>query len=213
MTPSRYIRFIVCLSLVIVIFSRPTTASACSCVRPGLPAQEFQRAKAVFTGIVLRIVDEYVPVFSTLDRLSIAIGQQPYFWLQAGRYVGYRVDFAVKNSWKGIEKTTVIVDTGYGMGDCGYPFLLGNEYLVYASYPGGMPNNYWITSICSGTTEISTATEDLNYLNPLPKISLNPSMQVFGLPLGMVLSLMVLFLIAVMIFLYAHTQHVLRSKD
>lgn len=212
MTTSIYVRFIVCLSLIVVIFARPTTASACSCVGPGLPVQEFQRAKAVFTGGVFRMVDEYVPVFSTLDRISTAIGQHPYFRLQAGRYVGYRVYFDVKNAWKGIEKTTVIIDTGYGMGDCGYPFIVGNDYLVYASYPYGIPNNYWVTSICSGTAEISAATEDLTYLNTLPKIALNPSTQIFGLPIGMAVLLMILFLIAVMIFLYAHTQQVLRSK-
>lgn len=213
MTITIYFRFVVCLSLIVVVLAHPTTAAACSCTRPGLPAQGFRESNAVFTGKVLGIVDEYVPIFSTIDRILIAIGEQPYFWSQAGRYVGYRIYFGVYNSWKGVEKTTVMVDTGYGMGDCGYPFALNNDYLVYASYPYGFPDNYWVTSICSRNAEISAATEDLRYLNTFPKVSLNPSMQIFGLPISTVAFWAVFILIAVVMFLNARKPHGLRARD
>lgn len=213
MTTYKYVRVVVCLSLIIVLLARPTTASACSCSAPGLPAQEFRESNAVFTGRVLRIVDEYVPVFSSLDRILTAIGKQPYFWIQAGRYVGYRIYFGIINSWKGVAETTVVVDTGYGMGDCGYPFAVSNDYLVYASYPYGIPDNYWVTSICSRNAEISTATEDLRYLDTLPRLTLKPAIQIFGLPLDVVASWVVFLLIAVVIFLYAGKRHMLRVKD
>jgi hypothetical protein len=213
MKTTKYIRVVVCLSLMIVLLAHPTTASACSCAGPSSPTQEFQESNAVFTGKVLRIVDEYVPIFSTLDRVLTAIGQQSYFWSQAGRYVGYRIYFGVNSSWKGIAKTTVMIDTGYGAGDCGYPFAVNNDYLVYASYPYGIPDNYWVTSICSRNAEISAAREDLRYLNTLPTLSLNPSIQIFGLPLSVVALWVIFFLVAIVIFLYAHRRHVLGWED
>jgi len=213
MTTPQYARLVVCLSLITVSLARPTSASACSCVKSGLPAREFQESHAVFTGQVLRIVDEYVPVFSTLDRILTAIGQQPYFWVQAGRYVGYRIYFRVHNSWKGVEKTTVLVDTGYGMGDCGYPFAVSNDYLVYASYPYGIPDDYWVTSICARNSEISSvAATDLRYLNTLPQLPLTSSNQIFSLPIGAVSICMVFILIATVVFLYTYKPGLLRGK-
>jgi len=213
MTPSKYIRVVVCLSLFIVLLAHPTTASACSCFAPGLPAQEFRESNAVFTGRVLRIVDEYVPVFSSLDRILTAIGKQPYFWIQAGRYVGYRIYFGVINSWKGVAKTTVVVDTGYGMGDCGYPFAVSNDYLVYASYPYGIPDNYWVTSICSRNAEVSASVTDLRYLNTLPRLPLTYSIQIFGLPIGTVAVWVGVVLIAAVMFLYTYKPRVFRGKS
>lgn len=212
MSTSQSVRFILCMSLLVNMFARPTTASACSCVKSSLPDQEFQKSNAVFTGKVLGIVDEYVPVYSAMDRILVAIGEQPYFWLKAGRYVGYRVHFRVHNSWKGVEQTTVLVDTGYGMGDCGYPFAVSSDYLVYASHPYGIPDNYWVTSICSRNAEISAAGTDLRYLNTLPLLPLRSSIQIFGLPAGVVTLWAVFFLIAVGIFVYRQKQHSFRSE-
>lgn len=210
MTTYQYVRLLVCLSLIVVSLAYPTTASACSCGGPGLPAQEFRKFSAVFTGRVLSIVDEYVPIFSTLDRILTALGKQPYFWVRAGKYVGYRIHFRVNHSWKGVEKTTTTVDTGYGMGDCGYPFTVGDDYLVYASYPYGIPENYWVTSICSRNAEISAATEDLRYLSSLSTLPLSSSNQIFGLPIGIVVVWAVLVLVTTVIFLCTHKPRALR---
>ena len=212
MSTSQSVRFILCMSLLVNMFARPTTASACSCVKSSLPDQEFQKSNAVFTGKVLGIVDEYVPVYSAMDRILVAIGEQPYFWLKAGRYVGYRVHFRVHNSWKGVEQTTVLVDTGYGMGDCGYPFAVSSDYLVYASHSYGIPDNYWVTSICSRDAEISAAGTDLRYLNTLPLLPLRSSIQIFGLPAGVVTLWAGFFLFAVGIFVYRQKQHSFRSE-
>lgn len=201
MTIYQFIRVVICLNLIMITLAVPTTASACSCVEPRFPSQAFQKSNAVFTGTVLRIVDEYDPIFSTLDRVLTAIGKQPYFWVRSGKYVGYRVYFHVHQSWKGVEKSNVMIDTGYGMGDCGYSFTLSNDYLVYASYPYGIPDNYWVTSICSRNAEISAATTDLRYLSTLPTLSLSSSMQIFGLPIGTVAVWVVLILTATVIFL------------
>jgi hypothetical protein len=206
----KYVRGVLCLSLLLISLARPTSARACSCRGPGLPAQAFREAHAVFTGRVIRIVDEYVPIYSTLDRILTAIGEQPYFWVQAGRYVGYRIYLRVNHSWKGVEKTTVVVDTGYGKGDCGYPFAVSNDYLVYASYPYGIPENYWVTSICSRNSEISAAATDLKYLNDLPGLQLTSASQIFGLPLGAWAAWVVLLLVAGLVFLFAPRPHASR---
>ncbi len=202
MNATTYFRFIVCLSLTIGLLAYPTRASACSCVQPGLPAQELRESQAVFTGKVLRIVDEYRPVFSMVDKVLTTLRQPPYFWTHAGKYVGYRIYFGVNDSWKGVEETTVVVDTGYGMGDCGYPFVVSNDYLVYASYPYGIPNNYWVTSICSRNAELSAAIDDLRYLKTLPTLSLARSIQIFGLPVETVLLWTTIILISGALFAY-----------
>lgn len=213
MTVSRYIRLIVCVSLFVISFARPIRAWACSCVKPGLPEQGFREANAVFTGKVLGIVDEYVPVYSTLDRILVAMGERPHFWIRAGRYVGYRVHFRVHRSWKGIEQTTALVDTGYGMGDCGYPFAVSNDYLVYASHPYGIPDNYWVTSVCSRNAELPAANNDLRYLTTLPSLPLRFSIQIFGLPAGTVALWTIFFLTAVVFFVYGHRQQSVRTED
>jgi hypothetical protein len=200
------------MNLLVIIFARPTSARACSCVKPGLPDQEFQKSNAVFTGKVLGIVDEYVPVYSMLDRILVAMGEPAYFWPRAGRYVGYRVHFLVQNSWKGVEQKTVLVDTGYGMGDCGYPFAVSSDYLVYASHPYGIPDNYWVTSVCSRNAEIYAAGTDLSYLSTLPSLPLRSSLQIFGLPVSTVALWAVFFLTAVVFFAYGQRPQSLRSE-
>ena len=137
-----------------------------------------------------------------VDKVLTTIRQPPYFWSHAGKYVGYRIYFGVNDAWKGVEESTVVVDTGYGMGDCGYPFVENNDYLVYASYPYGIPDNYWVTSICSRNTELAAATEDLRYLKDLPTLALSRSAQLFGLPQELAIMWMTVVLVSVAIFAY-----------
>jgi hypothetical protein len=164
------------ISLFFVIFIDPSPVSACSCITPGSPAEEFTEQDAVFAGKVIRIVDNYAPYFSTIDSVLHTLGSQRslfgYFFLKDERLYGFDVFFKVLNSWKGVEKTFIKVNTGRGGGDCGYSFILDQEYLVYASYAYGIPNNYWVTSICSRNAILPEATEDLNYLNTLPEMKL-----------------------------------------
>ena len=202
MTLAKYIRSLVCMGLLLGLFAQPKPASACSCAVTGLPDQEFKKFNAVFTGRVVRIVDEYMPVFSAFDSILRALGQPPYFWTKSGRFVGYRVSFRVNQSWKGITERTVAVDTGYGMGDCGYSFTVNNDYLVYASFPYGMPANYWVTSICSRSTEISAAAQDLKYLNTVPNLSLQSSLQNIRIIFSQIVLALALIFPTLMIFFY-----------
>jgi hypothetical protein len=53
--------------------------------------------------------------------------------------VSYAVHFTVEEGFRGggVMGGQIVVDTGFGGGDCGYPFVPGTRYLVYASVHGG----------------------------------------------------------------------------
>jgi len=69
--------------------------------------------------------------------------------------------------FRGFQLSQVTVETGYGGGDCGYPFEIGQSYLVYAHRT---PEGHLTTSICSRTRPAREATEDLAYLRSLADI-------------------------------------------
>jgi len=56
-----------------------------------------------------------------------------------GPPVSHAVHFTVEESFRGggVMGSQIVVDTGFGGGDCGYPFVPGTRYLVYASGTGG----------------------------------------------------------------------------
>ena len=172
MATFQYIRIAVCLCIFFNLFFHPLPVSACSCVERGTLFAEFSQHDAIFTGKVLRIVDNYTPIYSTVDDILIKLGFSPYFFYKGGKLWGYSVFFNVIESWKGVQTTIVQVDTGYGMGDCGYSFRPDREYLIYASHAYGVVDDYWVTSICSRKADLKAANEDLNYLNSKRSLSL-----------------------------------------
>jgi len=82
--------------------------------------------------------------------------------------------FTVQNNFKGALNSVVYVNTGLGGGDCGYPFKIGESYLVFA-YEHNL--NYY-TDICTRTAEYSNSKLNLIFLDNLPQ-SLETS-YVFG---------------------------------
>ncbi len=123
------------------------TASACTCVDAGPPCQAYGAFAAVFSGRVIEI-----------DSLTI----------EDGPLKGYSqklVRFAVNQSFRGISGTSVEAITGNGGGDCGYPFKVGESYLVYA-YQDPKDNKLY-AGICSRTRLLSEADEDLQYIQSL----------------------------------------------
>lgn len=173
------VRLLMCVVIVISFFSNPTSVYACSCEAGVTLSTDYERHDAVFTGKVFRIVDNYYPVFSTLDNVFQKLGFIPYFFYEGGRNFGYSIFFKVLDSWKGVEQDAVEVDTGYGSGDCGYNFQTGNEYLIYASNAYGIEGNYWVTGICGRTALLSDANEDLEYLGSFPKLKLKPTLPIY----------------------------------
>lgn len=211
MIRSNYLRIIICLVFLFVLFAYPSPAKACSCLEPGPPSSEFYRADSIFTGRVIRIIDNYQPVFSFLDQAMIKLGIRSYRFYE-GRFYGYSVFFAVDKSWKGVQETVVEIHTGYGGGDCGYSFTVGQDYLVYANYAYGKPGNYWMTGICSRTAESANATDDFNYLTTLPTLPLNSGFPIPWTEKDLVF-LLVLLLITTGIVIFIKRRQQQHSSD
>jgi hypothetical protein len=82
-----------------------------------------------------------------------------------GPQYGQDVRFEVAGYWKGLPLRTLEVRTGFGGGDCGYPFEAGKSYRVYAftvsrppsSSAPAAPVEYLSTNICSRTMESMSA--------------------------------------------------------
>jgi hypothetical protein len=103
------------------------------------PAIALAQVEAVFSGVVLR---------SSEPR---DLGQPDPWPVQ--------VTFQVTRRWKGPVADTLVIRTGEGGGDCGFPFQVGAEYLVYASGKDAL-----YTSICHRTRLLLAAKEDLEAL-------------------------------------------------
>ena len=136
------------LACVILLLCSARTINACSCLDSGPPCQAFGSASAIFSGRVTEIS-------------SITGNAKP------GQ--NYRkkllVRFVVSQSYRGISGTSVEAVTGSGGGDCGYPFKVGESYLVYA-YQNTEDHKLY-AGICSRTRPLSEAGEDLRYIQSL----------------------------------------------
>jgi hypothetical protein len=95
-------------------------ALACSCMMSGPPCQAAWTADVVFSGTVRAI-----------DRIEGGPG--------APEFQPVRVTFDVEQGYINAPSGVVEVATGSGGGDCGYRFVTGKRYLVYAwkRPPGG----------------------------------------------------------------------------
>jgi hypothetical protein len=121
--------FIAAMFLIVI---NPVTR-ACSCAMPGPCNTGWKHGQVIFLGTVT--AKDSIPRDSTngthnsLDRVAVHFSVSEIF---AGRVIA--------------EKDTIVF-TGVGGGDCGYPFVVGQSYLVYAS---ASPEKL-ATSICSQT--------------------------------------------------------------
>jgi hypothetical protein len=74
-----------------------------------------------------------------------------------------RIGFEVEVSFKGVTGPRTTVVTGWGGGDCGYPFRRGERYLVYGRELGG----WRFTGICHRTKPFSKAEHEVEILKSL----------------------------------------------
>ncbi|MEQ8756561.1 MAG: protease complex subunit PrcB family protein [Coleofasciculus sp. G1-WW12-02] len=118
------------------------SAQACRCL-PSTPDQHFESANAVFSGRVVNVVtprqNSTRPEFSSQQK---------------------RVMFEVAEVWKGEERRRLMVMTPESSASCGFNFVEGEYYLVYAS----ISDKNLTTSLCSGTKLLTQAQEDLKML-------------------------------------------------
>lgn len=118
-------------------------ALACSCELPEAGKSTQQQ--------VSKAKNDSKAVFSATVR-AITKEPQNYF---------VNVTLIVEDVWKGELAKEVTLTTGSGGGDCGYPFEVGANYLIYAYSSQG---EYLSTNICQRTNRLSAAAEDLKVL-------------------------------------------------
>jgi hypothetical protein len=131
------------VGLAAVLLAKP--AAACSCIQQRPACQAFWDPGAVFVGTVTSIG----PAEKDVD----------------APFQSRRVRFEIVEPLRGVATSVVDVFTGMGGGDCGYRFVVGQRYLVYAYEAGGAR---LAAGICSRTRPLSAATEDLAYMRSLP---------------------------------------------
>jgi len=120
----------------------PVAATACSCAPPPDPGAALEAADAVFAGrvvgltLVPRLCGEPISSFATED---------------------IAVTVAISAVWKGEPAEQVTIYTAFTCCVCGYPFELGETYLIYATQQG----DRLTTTICSRTRPLEKAKDDL----------------------------------------------------
>ncbi|NLF11026.1 MAG: hypothetical protein GX597_04480 [Anaerolineaceae bacterium] len=120
----------------------PGRARACLCAAVASPGEEMARSAAVLAGRVLRIDAPQGAMVSTGDPVHVV--------------------FQVERVWKGPAVHNLVIVTARHSVSCGFPFEVGEEYLVYARAVEGELH----TSICSRTAPLSAVAEDLVALGP-----------------------------------------------
>jgi hypothetical protein len=130
---------VLCFVLIFTgITINPSISFACKCVGPSSVKEEFERSNAVFSGKVNEIKEKK----------------------QSNGYPVKSILFDVKNTWKGVSESQIIIVTDQS--DCGYEFRKGEEYLVYANHSSlyGDKDNL-STGICDLTSPLGEADNDL----------------------------------------------------
>ena len=116
----------------------PSAAVACSCVSM-TQAQMVDNANVIFAGTVT----------DTAGGASFGLGPGGCYQ-RTGTGDPVKVTFAVETVYKGDIARTVTVSTAFGSASCGYVFVAGKKYTVFATTA---PNGGLATNLCSGNLE------------------------------------------------------------
>jgi hypothetical protein len=123
--------------ILLLFIAAPQYSSGCQCEQPPPPQEAFEKAAGVFVGTVTSGAME---------------GQH-----------GCVYQFSVTQVLKGPVPAKEEIHTGRGRGDCGYRFIIGEEYLVYATTSDGKLT----TNICTRTKEFAPdGRKELDELKP-----------------------------------------------
>jgi len=146
--------------------SGPAPAHACSCAEAPAPEIALRESDAVFSGIVLSVRETRNGVVrSSADPVEVT--------------------FRVTEVWKGIGTDKVTVRTAASTASCGFGFVEGMPYIVYARET----NLGLSTGLCTRTADLALAADDLAALGkgtvPPPSRDLEESIR--ANPAGMYL--------------------------
>jgi hypothetical protein len=142
---NRKFLFTTCLVALGWLIGLSQTGYACTCEMPKLPCEEYWKRDAVFVGEV-----------TALKSARDAQGWQARL-----------VTLTVTEAFRGVTGAEISLTTGMSGGDCGFGFLQGGQYLVYAYR--NKQSGQLSASICSRTRKLAEAENDLVYLRSLGK--------------------------------------------
>jgi hypothetical protein len=131
--------FLLATAILFLTFCHGQETRACTCLPPPPPAEAFAEAEAVFMGKV----DSFEFIENGDRRLA---------------------KISLVKIWKGDRSTAGEILTAANSAACGYEFLAGETYVIYA-YKG--ENGRLQTGLCERTAPLPEATEDLKYLEAL----------------------------------------------
>lgn len=132
------------LILMSVLIARPSVTYACSCAISPDPLKAVENSSAVFTGEVVDMKKSQGQIISSADPVEVT--------------------FKVDASWKGEVGNEVTVTTALSSVSCGYEFVEGESYLVYAYSREGDESNQLGVGLCSRTMRLASASADLKEL-------------------------------------------------
>ena len=124
----------------------PGQVHACKCAQPGTPSEELEKFSAVFAGRVVSIQHSYDPKAASVspdDRTTVG--------------------FEVSTVWKGTVHEDMRITTPPTGGSCGFSFVEGEEYIVYA-YDSAYADGGYTVGICSRTALLGQAQADIDAL-------------------------------------------------
>ena len=152
----------VLLGVLVSLVTLAARLEACSCGGGGSPCLAAGMSAAVFTGTVMDIV--LVPAqFSARSTTPSARRLSGQASERINMKPGFRiVRIRLAEVFSGVEpwQREIEVVTGFGDGDCGYPFQPGADYVVYAAKNA---DGRLATSTCSRTRPVAKAAEDFRY--------------------------------------------------
>lgn len=140
-------------AIVILVSLTPSIVSACSCASSNVPCnQTWKSGEVIFLGTVIAKSSVQTPA---RDGVTFESPRQQ------------EVRFSVAENFRGpaISGQEIMVYTGNGGGDCGYPFTVGTSYLVYAFVSKDELN----TGICMPTSPAVMAAAVIRQLRTLKK--------------------------------------------
>jgi len=139
----------------------------CLCAGGSTPCSAAGSAAAAFTGTVLNIADPRAPIITS------GAGPTEARRMAANRLAGNSTPavrplilIRIGEVLSGVEpgRQEIEILTGFGGGDCGYPFQTGAEYVVYA-YKNS--DGRLETGTCSRTRPLAEAGDDVAYFHSM----------------------------------------------
>jgi hypothetical protein len=153
------------IGLIVAVFLLSALpAQACSCT-----VSDAGSCQVPVADIIVRATVVSIEVNQTRPSFARPVGAPPSPSRPAGAisppepWGRVKVTLSVSERFRGAAGDTLVIRTGLGEGDCGYPFELGHEYLVFANERQG---EVTVTS-CSATRPAKMAVARIEQLRAL----------------------------------------------